>query len=166
MIKNSIFILLLLIISCQKTTDSKKIISTINTIMDDWHLAVANSDFDAYFNVMTEDAVFIGTDPSENWTKKQFIDFAKPYFDKKKTWNFKPLERNIFIAKDGKIVWFNELLDTWMSVCRGSGVLIKKNNEWKIEHYVLSITAPNDSIKSIIKIKRKSDSTFIKKKFK
>jgi len=152
-------------VNSQDITSTKNTKKEINNVMNNWHEAVANYDFDAYFNAMTDDAIFIGTDASENWTKKEFIDFAKPYFDKKKTWDFKPLERHVFLSKDGKTAWFDELLDTWMRVCRGSGVLIKQNNTWKIKHYVLSITAPNDSIKSIVKIKKVSDSIFIKKNF-
>ena len=26
--------------------------------------------------------------------------------------------------------WFDELLDTWMGICRGSGVIIMENKEW------------------------------------
>lgn len=39
----------------------------INTVLDGWHLAAANADFEAYFGKMTKDAVFIGTDAMENW---------------------------------------------------------------------------------------------------
>ena len=156
--------LLILLMSCtnSKPIDKNLIKKDINNIMDNWHKNVANINFDAYFNAMTADAVFIGTDASENWTKTKFMEFAKPYFDKKKTWNFKPLERNIYIAEDGKTVWFDELLNTWMKVCRGSGVLVKQDDSWKIEHYVLSATIPNDSMKKVVTIKSKSDSIFIK----
>ncbi len=51
------------------------------------------------------------------------------------------------------MVWFDELLDTWMGTCRGSGVLEKNNKEWKIKQYVLSVTIPNDSIQKVIKLK-------------
>ena len=111
---------------------------------------------------MDEDAVFIGTDASENWTKKEFKKFAKPYFDKKETWNFTPIQRNITLSKDTKTAWFDELLNTHMKICRGSGVLIKKDSTWKIKQYVLSLTIPNDSIESVISIKSKSDSIFNK----
>lgn len=160
----ALFIFLLTFLSCSKPTkiNQKLIEKNINLTMDAWHKDVANSNFDAYFNTMTNDAIFIGTDASENWTKKQFMEFSKPYFDKKETWNFKPLERHIFISDDGKTAWFDELLDTWMHLCRGSGVLIKQNNGWKLKHYVLSVTVPNDSIKSVTKIKEKTDSAFIK----
>ncbi len=157
-------LLLLSCFSCSKSEkiDQKSIKREVDLIVDNWHKDVANSNFDAYFNTMTNDAIYIGTDASENWTKKQFMAFSKPYFDKKQTWNFKPLERHVFISDDGKTVWFDELLDTWMHLCRGSGVLIKQGNDWKIKHYVLSVTVPNDSIKSVIEIKKNSDLKLIK----
>ncbi len=136
----------------------------INTSLDNWHKDVATFKYDAYFNAMDNDAVFIGTDASEIWTKQEFQKFAKPYFDKKKTWNFSTITRNIYLSKDGKIAWFDELLNTQMKICRGSGVLIKKDTVWKIKQYVLSLTIPNDSIKSVIFIKSKSDSIFNRKK--
>ncbi len=46
--------------------------------------------------------------------------------------------------------WFDETLDTWMGVCRGSGVLINKNGKWLIKQYVLSLTVPNEKMKEVI----------------
>jgi hypothetical protein len=69
---------------------------------------------------MTEDAVFIGTDATENWGKPAFQEFAKPYFDKGKAWNFTVLERHIYFDQSKK-AWFDELLNTQMKICRGSG---------------------------------------------
>lgn len=159
-----------LMLSCKKEekiiVNKDAIIKEVNKVVDKWHKDVAEVKFDAYFNAMTDDAIFIGTDASENWIKQDFITFAKPHFDKGKTWNFKPLERNVYVSNDGNTVWFDELLDTWMRVCRGSGVLIKKDNNWKIKHYVLSATIPNDSMKKVAKLKAKSDSIFIIKNFK
>ena len=40
-----------------------------------------------------------------------------------------------------------------MKICRGSGILVKENKEWKIKHYVLSMTIPNDTSTEVIKIK-------------
>ncbi len=161
-----IFIFILLLLSgCKNSSpasiDTVTIKARVNQVMDKWHEDVAKADFDAYFDAMTEDAVFIGTDASENWSKKEFMAFAKPFFQKKKTWVFKPLKRNVFVGKDGEVVWFDELLDTWMNICRGSGVLVKKGETWKIKHYVLSVTIPNDSMNTVVGIKALSDSLFI-----
>jgi hypothetical protein len=128
--------------------------SEINLVLDNWHKAAAEANFNNYFNAMTDDAIFIGTDATENWNKPAFIQFAKPYFDKGKAWNFTSLERNIYFSSDKKTAWFDELLNTQMRICRGSGVLVvDKNGNWKIKQYVLSMTIPNDNTDEVVKIK-------------
>jgi ketosteroid isomerase-like protein len=124
----------------------------INATLEAWHKAAAEAKFDAYFGMMTDDAIFIGTDPTENWNKKAFQTYSKPHFDKGKAWNFKAIERHIYFDESGKLAWFDELLSTQMKICRGSGVLVKIGKEWKIKHYVLSITIPNDNTNEVVKI--------------
>ena len=135
----------------------------INQLLDSWHRAAATVNFDAYFNAMTDDAIFIGTDATENWNKKAFQTFAKPFFDKGKAWNFSSLERHIYFSKDGKTAWFDELLSTQMKICRGSGVLVKEKKVWKIQHYVLSMTVPNDNSDAVVKIKAPIEDALIEK---
>ena len=125
----------------------------INNTLDAWHKAAAEANYSNYFDALTDDAIFIGTDATENWTKPAFQAFAKPYFDKGKAWSFTALERHIYFSEDKKTAWFDELLDTRMKICRGSGVLVFINKQWKIKHYVLSMTIPNDNSDEIIKIK-------------
>lgn len=125
----------------------------INITLDEWHQAAAEANYNDYFDDLTDDAIYIGTDATENWDKKAFEAFAKPYFDKGQAWNFKSLQRNIYFNEDLTIAWFDELLDTQMKICRGSGVMIKKDGEWKIKHYVLSMTVPNEKIDDVIKAK-------------
>ena len=145
------------------TNDENKEQEQINSVLNNWHKAAADANAKLYFEALTEDAIFIGTDATENWNKKQFEAFAKPYFDKGKAWDFKPLERHIYLSKDQKTAWFDELLDTWMKVCRGSGVMVKVGNEWKIQHYVLSMTVPNDNTNEVIKIKASIEDAFVQK---
>lgn len=128
--------------------------SEINLILNDWHNAAAEANFNNYFNAMADDAIFIGTDATENWNKQEFIKFAKPYFDRGKAWSFTSLERNVYFSSDMKMAWFDELLNTQMKICRGSGVLIMDDiGNWKIKHYVLSMTVPNDNVDEVVKIK-------------
>lgn len=142
--------------------DANKEKDKINTMLDAWHKAAAEANDNAYFNVMTEDAIFIGTDATENWNKTAFQAFAKPYFDKGKAWNFTALGRHIYFDKTGKTAWFDELLNTQMKICRGSGVLVKIGKEWKIKHYVLSMTVPNDNVDAVIKIKAPIEDKLLK----
>lgn len=154
------------IVSCQKTQDlnfdKKKTEKNINSMLNQWHKDVATYNYDAYFNKMTENAVFVGTDASEVWSKQEFQDFCKPFFDKKQTWDFKPHKRNIYFSTSDKTAWFNETLATWMGVCRGSGVVTKNGDDWKIEHYVLSVVIPNETIKAVVNIKKERDSLYLK----
>ena len=112
--------------------------------------------------MLTEDAIYIGTDATENWNKQEFIKFAKPYFDRGRAWNFTALERNIYFSSDMKTAWFDELLNTQMKICRGSGVLVMdEKGNWKIKHYVLSMTIPNDNTNEVVKIKSLLEDTEI-----
>ena len=140
---------------------SQDIKEDINTIINRWHEDAAASNFDAYFGAMSNDGVFIGTDALENWTVSEFKEFSKPFFEEKNTWDFKTLERNIYGDSGKNIVWFDELLDTWMGVCRGSGVLMKDKKDWKIVHYVLSAVIPNENIKEVIATKKENDDIII-----
>lgn len=135
----------------------------INTLLDDWHVAAANGDYNGYFGKIADDGRYIGTDAGENWDKKAFAAFSKPYFDKGNAWDFKPLERNIYFSKDGKTAWFDELLDTWMKACRGSGVLEKDGKVWKIKHYVLSMTVPNEVTPQVLPLKAKYEDAVMEK---
>ncbi|MEP0266012.1 nuclear transport factor 2 family protein [Dokdonia sp.] len=156
MIRISIFLLFLSISTTILSQNSDK--DVIDAMLVSWHKAAAEAYFDAYFGKMADDAVFIGTDATENWQNIAFRDFSKPYFDKGKAWTFTTLERNIYMDTNGDTAWFDEHLKTQMGICRGSGVVKKINGIWKVKHYVLSIAIPNENVSEITAIKKKWDS--------
>lgn len=127
--------------------------SELDKLVDAWHLAASNASFDSYFEVVTDDFVFLGTAPGERWTKNQFAAFSKPYFDKGKAWDFKASNRKWNYSSNGKTAWFDEDLDTWMRGCRGSGVLVKKKGKWKIAYYNLTVLIENEKMKSFIELR-------------
>ena len=135
----------------------------IHQLLDGWHKAAANAKFETYFEATTRGFVFMGTDATEYWDKAAFMNYAKPYFDNGKTWNFEPIERHVYISVDRNSAWFDELLDTQMKICRGSGVILKQNGKWKIAQYVLSMTVPNENTDAIVKIKTPIESVLIQK---
>jgi ketosteroid isomerase-like protein len=155
-ILNLAFCLSCLSITAQQTAQQKE----ANTALDQWHKAAANADFTTYFNLMTVDAVFIGTDATENWDVEEFKTYSKPYFDQGKAWSFTAIERHLYETQN--IIYFDELLDTQMGICRGSGVLKKENGVWKIAHYVLSIAVPNDQVSTLTALKKEWDASYIK----
>ena len=125
----------------------------VSKVLDDLNTFAAATDYEKYFDLYAEESTFIGTDATEIWNKKEFMVWAKPFFDQGKAWNFTSLKRNITFSADGKYAWFDELLDTQMKICRGSGVLEKIGGKWKIRQYVLSMTVPNDVNDQVTAIK-------------
>jgi len=146
--KLHVSVLTILLLAVTITTHAQE--KQINELIDAWHLAAAKADGKTFFNSMDDNAVYIGTAKEERWTKTQFITFAKPYFDAGKAWDFKPYDRDLHVTSNGQYAWFSELLTTWMGVCRGSGVLHKTKDGWKIDQYHLSVTVPNEIIKDFI----------------
>lgn len=155
-----------LFISCNQAViieeqSTSEITTEINQLMTQWHQDAADSDLEDYLALMHESSNYIGTDGNENWTKEEFRVFCQPHFDRKKTWNFKTLERNVYIVETKNTVWFEELLEGALGPCRGSGVLEKYDGQWKLKQYVLSMTVPNDDSGNVLNIKSKNDSIFL-----
>jgi ketosteroid isomerase-like protein len=118
--------------------------AAVSAVLDDWHKAASEVDEARYFGHFTPDAVFMGTDATERWTRDAFRAWAKPFFARGKAWSFRAVSRNVFLSKDGTVAWFDEALDTPnMGPCRGSGVLVKQDRSWKIAQYNLSVPIPN-----------------------
>ncbi len=167
---NLLAALIFICFSCNQSTkttentvvDTAQETAKINTMLDSFNRAAAKADFIEYFNFYTDDAIFTGTDATERWDKKAFMAWAKPIFDKGSAWNFTSFERHIYFDKTGSIAWFDELLNTQMKICRGSGVLVKKGVAWKVQQYILSTTIPNELIDSVTKMKAPIEDSIIK----
>ena len=118
--------------------------------LDSFHRAAANADTAAYFAAMTDDVVFLGTDGSERWQGDEFRDFAATHFSAGQGWTYVPLRRDITVSATGDIAWFDELLQNeGLGTCRGSGVLVKSTNGWKIAQYNLSVPIPNAIVRDV-----------------
>ena len=145
--KSVLLSLLLISSSCFGQVDQ------LNILIDNWHLAATTADLQKYSQVMSDKFVFLGTAPGERWNKNAFLDFSKPHFDKGKAWDFKPSNRIWEFNIDSSVAWFDEDLDTWMRGCRGSGILEKENNAWKISYYNLTVLIENEKIGPFIKLR-------------
>ena len=155
--KHAIIMLLsCLVYSC--TSNNKYLLNThLNKKIDQWHNDAAIANFDRYFEFIAEDGVFIGTDISERWTKIEFEEFSKPYFDNGKAWSFVPKERTIRFNEAKDIAWFDETLSTWMGACRSTGVLALAEKEWYIKHYQLSVTIDNEKMEGFLKLTQEKE---------
>ena len=136
-------------------TEPKKeqndLIQKLDKKMLNWHKAAAEANYQKYFTPMDSNFIYLGTDPSERWTKSSFSEFCQPYFKKGKGWDFKTKWRNWYQSEDGNVFWFEELLDTHMGLCRGSGVWKFTDGQWKILHYNLALTIYNEKMDAVKK---------------
>lgn len=124
--------------------------AAISAVLDDWHRAAAQADEARYFGHFAQEAVFLGTDGTERWTREEFRAWARPYFTQGKAWNFRPSARQVRVAEGGAVAWFDEALATDnMGPARGSGVLVKEAGAWRIAQYNLSVPIPNELLDEV-----------------
>lgn len=117
----------------------------ISAMLDDFHAAAAAADGARYFGHFAPDAVFLGTDATERWTRAEFEAFAKPYFDRGKGWSYTPRDRHVALAAGLDTAWFDERLDNAKyGECRGSGAVVRIGETWRLAQYNLTIPVPND----------------------
>ena len=119
--------------------------AAIGAVLDTLHLAASVADGDAYFSLFTEDSSFIGTDISEFWPIAEFRDYAMARFDTGVGWTYQVRDRQIDLGPHSNMAWFHEIL--WnenYGTTRGTGVLVREDDAWKIAQYHLTIPIPND----------------------
>jgi len=125
-------------------SEEQKIAATLDSL----HEAAAKAEEARYFSLYAPGAVFLGTDAKERWTLDEFKAFAHPYFAKGKAWTYTPIKETRHITIEGHaqdVAWFDEQLENAkLGTCRGSGVLIKVDNAWKLKQYNLTMLVPNE----------------------
>ena len=114
----------------------------LDALLNGLHHDAHKGNFESYFDRYSSNAVFLGTDKTERWTKEEFKAYAKPAFSDGHGWTYAVIERNW--EGDGNTRWFDEiLLNEKLGHCRGTGVVELINGEWKISHYALTMLVPN-----------------------
>ncbi len=143
--------IMLLLATLHLNVLAKDQVQQINQVLDSFHQAAAQANGQQYFDLLSEQAVFIGTDATERWPKTDFTAFAQPYFAAGKGWLYTPRNRYVSLSKNGQVAWFDEMLDNQSyGECRGTGVLELTDSGWKISQYHLTIPVPNALAKSFV----------------
>lgn len=125
--------------------------ATIDDVLDGYHRAAATADEATYFGLMTPDAVFVGTDASEHWTLTEFKAFAQPHFAKDSAWTYTSTWRRVTSLEE--VAWFEEKLsNAKYGTVRGSGVLVRTDEGWRIAQYVMSFPIPNQVAGDVLKL--------------
>ncbi len=127
----------------------------VGRTLDAFHDAAARADGGPYFALLTEDAIYFGTDPGERWTKAEFQAFAEPYFSAGRGWTYGVLERHAYLGPGGFTAWFDErLTNESYGECRGTGALRLEDGRWRITQYNLTIPVPNDLAGELVEMIR------------
>lgn len=137
--------------------------TTVEELLDGFARAATDSNVEAYFDCFVdENSRFLGTDAKENWTVREFREFAVPYFESarakgKAAWTYTLIEESRkvdYSGADNEIAYFDELLTSESFLCttRGNGVAVKRDGKWKLLQYHLSFPIPNPMAKNFCEI--------------
>ncbi len=123
----------------------------VGETLDAFHKAAAEADEAHYLGLTTPEVVFLGTDGSERWQGQAFRDFVHASFADGQGWVYVPQSRSLLISTDGQTAWFDESLENAiLGACRGSGVLVRTGDGWKVAQYNLSVPIPNALVESVV----------------
>ncbi|MFK7830345.1 MAG: nuclear transport factor 2 family protein [Congregibacter sp.] len=140
--------------------DERSDTDAINLLLNDFHLAAAAADEERYLGYFAPNGVFMGTDDWERWPLPEFKLYVAERFEGGVGWNYVPEARNLGFSAQGDTVWFDEIMVSarWGRF-RGTGVVTRAGDVWKIAHYSLTALVPNESFQAVSKITRKGFTT-------
>lgn len=142
----SLFITISILLNTVGASASETEEAKIKAILVNFHDAAAKGDIKRYFGIYAKGAMFLGTDESEHWVAaKGLKSYADKYFKDGKGWAYLPEKQHVYVAKDGKTAWFDEVaVSEGYGRLRGTGVFVMENGTWKMAHYSLTFLVPNE----------------------
>jgi ketosteroid isomerase-like protein len=147
-------IALLMTMSLMAVADDR---AEVAKVLDNFHDAAAKGDKPRYLSLLTDNAVFMGTDEWERWPKQEFIAYVSKRFKNGEGWAYRSIERQISFSPDVEIAWFDEVtLSEKYGRFRGTGVLLKQNGQWKITQYALALLIFNENWQEVIDLTRQT----------
>jgi ketosteroid isomerase-like protein len=147
---------MLIMTSCQQkpvtvAVDPEAVKAELATFMDEYNTAYKAMDINKMTAFCTDNAMFLGTDPSEFWNKQQIIDyFMAQGTDSTMKIEFKVDRREIMVAADGNSAivveqFFIPLISTKIQV-RCIDKVVKVNDKWMFDLISWNILARNEDI--------------------
>jgi|SRR6056300_1100058 len=141
----------LVILASAKASPQAEAQAEAEAVLDSLHRYASEAALEPYLGLFTEDGVFLGTDRSERWPMAEFAPYVAARFATGTGWTYHPAERQLAFSEDGTLAWFDEVVvGTRMGPCRGTGVLRKTAEGWRIAHYSLTLLVPNDLAPGVV----------------
>lgn len=126
----------------------------VSDTLDRLHEYASQADLERYLDLFAEDAVFMGTDKDERWPLEIFCPYVAKRFEGGTGWTYRAVERHVSANPEGTVAWFDERLQHETGEARGSGVLVRKDGEWRIAQYNLGFPIPNELLRPFRDIMR------------
>ncbi len=137
--------------------DEPRQVAAVNVVLDDWHAAASEADEARYLGHFAPEARFLGTDASERWPIEEFRAYVREHFPSG-GWTYHPHDRVVVLSRDGRMAWFDEeLTNAGYGELRGTGVLRRQGNVWRITHYSMTFTIPNGVAREVVNLVRGAD---------
>ena len=134
------------------TVDIEAEKAALNEIMDKINSEAKDGDQTVFVSLLTEDALFCGTDPSEFWNKQYFVDRSKQDSNDP-TPEFKYIgDRKIKVATDGNsAIIVNQLMTAWSPKIPLRMVyhFVKTNDNWMILFVNVAFIPKNEDIQKL-----------------
>ena len=127
------------------------VLRDIDAVLDEFHAAAADADEDRYLATLAADVVFLGTAPGERWASTAWREFVHSYFSRGQGWRYVASARSISVAEGEQTAWFDETVENdHYGSCRGSGVLQRTGEGWKIQQYNLTLPVPDEIASDVV----------------
>jgi hypothetical protein len=134
------------------TVDIEAEKAALNEIMDKLDSEAKDGDWTVFVSLLTEDALFCGTDPSEFWNKQYFVDLSKQDSNDP-TPEFKYIgDRKIKVASDGNsAIIVSQLMAAWSPKIPLRMVyhFVKTNDNWMILFTNAAFIPKNEDIQKL-----------------
>jgi hypothetical protein len=151
-----ILVVVMLMTSCQQkpatvAVDPEAVKAELATFMDEFNAAYMALDINKITASCNDNAMFLGTDPSEFWNKQQITDlFLAQAGDSTMKMEFKLDKREIMVAADGNSAiiveqYFVPLISTKVQV-RCIDKVVKVNDKWMFDLVSWNIVVKNEDI--------------------
>lgn len=149
------------LISCQQktkvaTVDVNAVKAAVTEVIDKQNEAAKAHDAKAYVSFMIDDAVLVGTDPKELWTKAQTLEMISQMMsDTTMKLDLKPEKREIIVSPDGNsAIVMDQMFVSFISTkvqLRRICHLVKTDGGWMINFDSTSMIPKNEDLPVIDK---------------
>ena len=125
----------------------------VGELFDGFNSSIKNKDANTVGNFLSDDGLFLGTDPEEFWSKQRVVEEAsKMAQDSTVNLNYTIDKREVRISSDGTMALVIEqsvMPFLGKIPVRTIGHAAMKDGQWKIDFYSWSLVPKNESLSKL-----------------